>query len=207
MAERASDEDRARSGALVESMRAAVEHGDRRGRRAGERPRASTTWSPARRQPHPRRRSARHPRGDGRAVGSSQPRRGRAPPRSCASTRRSPTRSRLRDAGRRARGDGRRTWCGPSRQTSGRREDRSTGVGDRRSARAPMSAAIGIDTGGTFTDMVVFDAASGEIRTLKTSSMPATPGQAIVNALAEGGDRRRRGRERSRTARPSARTR
>ena len=52
-----------------------------------------------------------------------------------------------------------------------------------------MSAAIGIDTGGTFTDLVAFDAESGEIRTLKTSSMPATPGQAIVNALSEGGDR------------------
>jgi N-methylhydantoinase A len=46
---------------------------------------------------------------------------------------------------------------------------------------------IGIDTGGTFTDMVALDAETGEIAALKTSSTPRTPGQAIVNALSEGG--------------------
>src|SRR3954449_12815289 len=50
-----------------------------------------------------------------------------------------------------------------------------------------MGLVIGIDTGGTFTDMVVFDPATGEVDSLKTSSTPATPGQAIVNALDEGG--------------------
>lgn len=50
-----------------------------------------------------------------------------------------------------------------------------------------MGLVIGIDTGGTFTDMVVFDSASGRIDSLKTSSTPSAPGQAIVNALAEGG--------------------
>ena len=50
-----------------------------------------------------------------------------------------------------------------------------------------MALVIGIDTGGTFTDMVVLDPATGHIDSLKTSSMPSTPGQAIVNALAEGG--------------------
>src|SRR5215210_6734947 len=35
--------------------------------------------------------------------------------------------------------------------------------------------------------MVVFDPATGEVDSLKTSSTPATPGQAIVNALDEGG--------------------
>jgi N-methylhydantoinase A len=49
-----------------------------------------------------------------------------------------------------------------------------------------MTAAIGIDTGGTFTDLVAFDLETGEIRTLKTSSTPDTPGQAIANALHEG---------------------
>ena len=50
-----------------------------------------------------------------------------------------------------------------------------------------MTFVIGIDTGGTFTDMVVFDPATGQIESLKTSSMPSTPGRAIVNALDEGG--------------------
>ena len=50
-----------------------------------------------------------------------------------------------------------------------------------------MGLVIGIDTGGTFTDMVVFDPATGHIDSLKTSSTPSTPGQAIVNALDEGG--------------------
>ena len=50
-----------------------------------------------------------------------------------------------------------------------------------------MALAVGIDTGGTFTDMVVFDPETGRIDSLKTSSTPSSPGQAIVNALAEGG--------------------
>ena len=50
-----------------------------------------------------------------------------------------------------------------------------------------MGLVIGIDTGGTFTDLVVFDPASGTVDSLKTSSMPNAPGQAIVNALNEGG--------------------
>ena len=50
-----------------------------------------------------------------------------------------------------------------------------------------MGLVIGIDTGGTFTDMVVLDPATGRIDSLKTSSMPSSPGQAIVNALDEGG--------------------
>jgi N-methylhydantoinase A len=50
-----------------------------------------------------------------------------------------------------------------------------------------MGLVIGIDTGGTFTDMVVYDPSSGRVDSLKTSSTPSTPGQAIVNALSEGG--------------------
>jgi N-methylhydantoinase A len=48
-----------------------------------------------------------------------------------------------------------------------------------------MALVIGIDTGGTFTDLVAFDPDRGTITTLKTSSTPDAPGQAIVNALAE----------------------
>jgi N-methylhydantoinase A len=50
-----------------------------------------------------------------------------------------------------------------------------------------VGLVVGIDTGGTFTDMVVFDPASGRLDSLKTSSTPSSPGQAIVNALDEGG--------------------
>jgi N-methylhydantoinase A len=50
-----------------------------------------------------------------------------------------------------------------------------------------MGLVVGIDTGGTFTDMVVLDTATGRIDSLKTSSLPSSPGQAIVNALDEGG--------------------
>lgn len=50
-----------------------------------------------------------------------------------------------------------------------------------------MGLVIGIDTGGTFTDMVVFDPATGRIESLKTSSTPSSPGRAIANALDESG--------------------
>ncbi len=50
-----------------------------------------------------------------------------------------------------------------------------------------MGLVVGIDTGGTFTDLVVLDPDTGLIDSLKTSSMPSSPGQAIVNALDEGG--------------------
>src|SRR5437016_13499315 len=48
-----------------------------------------------------------------------------------------------------------------------------------------MELVLGIDTGGTFTDMVAFDQASGTISTLKVSSTPDAPGQAILDALRE----------------------
>jgi N-methylhydantoinase A len=50
-----------------------------------------------------------------------------------------------------------------------------------------VGVVIGIDTGGTFTDLVVFDPLTGRIDSLKTPSLPGTPGRAIVNALDEGG--------------------
>ncbi len=43
---------------------------------------------------------------------------------------------------------------------------------------------VGIDTGGTFTDLAAFDPATGRIVTVKTPSMPSEPGSALVNALA-----------------------
>ena len=45
--------------------------------------------------------------------------------------------------------------------------------------------AIAVDTGGTFTDMVVLDSESGELTVLKLPSTPADPGQAIIDGLTE----------------------
>jgi N-methylhydantoinase A len=44
---------------------------------------------------------------------------------------------------------------------------------------------IGIDIGGTFSDFVILDEGTGEIRTLKVPSTPADPSQAVVNGLSE----------------------
>jgi N-methylhydantoinase A len=45
---------------------------------------------------------------------------------------------------------------------------------------------VGIDTGGTFTDLIALDLESGRFTALKTSSRPDAPGRAIVTALSEG---------------------
>jgi N-methylhydantoinase A len=49
--------------------------------------------------------------------------------------------------------------------------------------RPPQPLRIAIDTGGTFTDCVWRDGASGHLRMLKVFSTPADPSQAIVEAL------------------------
>ena len=43
--------------------------------------------------------------------------------------------------------------------------------------------SIGIDIGGTFTDVIVADASGGIAATLKTPSIPQAPEQAIFNAI------------------------
>jgi N-methylhydantoinase A len=42
---------------------------------------------------------------------------------------------------------------------------------------------VGIDTGGTFTDLVAYDERSGSLTTAKTPSVPSQPGQALLNAI------------------------
>ena len=42
---------------------------------------------------------------------------------------------------------------------------------------------VGIDTGGTFTDLVAYDERSGTLTTAKTPSVPSQPGQALLNAI------------------------
>src|SRR5918994_7983051 len=42
---------------------------------------------------------------------------------------------------------------------------------------------VGIDTGGTFTDLVAYDLDSGTLSTSKTPSVPSQPGHALLNAV------------------------
>ena len=42
---------------------------------------------------------------------------------------------------------------------------------------------IGIDTGGTFTDVVAFDEDSGELITTKTPSTPSNPADGFINGV------------------------
>ncbi len=46
-----------------------------------------------------------------------------------------------------------------------------------------MSVRIGIDTGGTFTDVVAFDETSGRLHATKTPSVPVDPSQAFAEGL------------------------
>jgi N-methylhydantoinase A len=50
-----------------------------------------------------------------------------------------------------------------------------------------MPVRVGIDTGGTFTDLVALDETNGEIRLAKVFSTPGRPAEALLNALAEAG--------------------
>ena len=47
-----------------------------------------------------------------------------------------------------------------------------------------MTWMIGIDTGGTFTDVIALNRDTGELRTIKVPSTPREPSQAIVNGIA-----------------------
>jgi len=42
---------------------------------------------------------------------------------------------------------------------------------------------IGIDTGGTFTDVVAFDESTGELTVTKTPSTPADPARGFITGL------------------------
>lgn len=49
-----------------------------------------------------------------------------------------------------------------------------------------MPTRIGVDTGGTFTDLVAIDEQSGEIQLIKTPSTPDDPGRAILEGIQQG---------------------
>src|ERR1700730_6547850 len=44
---------------------------------------------------------------------------------------------------------------------------------------------VGVDTGGTFTDLVAFEPLTGDLRTVKVPSVPADPSMAVIHALDE----------------------
>src|SRR2546428_13675223 len=51
--------------------------------------------------------------------------------------------------------------------------------------RKPPSLRIGIDTGGTFTDVVTLDASSGAMRVTKVASTPLNPAIGLVRGVNE----------------------
>jgi N-methylhydantoinase A len=50
-----------------------------------------------------------------------------------------------------------------------------------------MGIRAGVDTGGTFTDLVLYDEGSGEIRMSKVSSTPSDPSRAVFDSFAKAG--------------------
>jgi N-methylhydantoinase A len=56
-----------------------------------------------------------------------------------------------------------------------------------------MAYRLGVDIGGTFTDLVIQDATSGMIQTLKVPSTPDDPSEAVLNAIRQAGDPRELG--------------
>jgi N-methylhydantoinase A len=53
-----------------------------------------------------------------------------------------------------------------------------------------VAVSLGIDTGGTFTDLIGIDDVTGELVVAKTPSTPSRPVDAIMNAIAQSGDHR-----------------
>jgi N-methylhydantoinase A len=49
-----------------------------------------------------------------------------------------------------------------------------------------MASRIGVDVGGTFTDLITYDDATGEVRVVKVPTTPAAPEDGVVEAVREG---------------------
>ena len=47
----------------------------------------------------------------------------------------------------------------------------------------PEGFRVGVDIGGTFTDLVILDERHGAVRTLKVPSTPHDPSEAVLNAV------------------------
>ena len=52
-----------------------------------------------------------------------------------------------------------------------------------------MTWRMGVDSGGTFTDVCLFDEDSGQVEVWKVSSTPDDPSRGIANGVAESADR------------------
>src|SRR5262249_33966931 len=50
-----------------------------------------------------------------------------------------------------------------------------------------MAVRAGVDTGGTFTDLVLLDEGTGELRIAKVSSTPSQPSRAVFDSFARAG--------------------
>ena len=50
-----------------------------------------------------------------------------------------------------------------------------------------MTLRVATDIGGTFTDLVVVDAQSGDVRIAKVSTMPRDLAQGVLDVIAAGG--------------------
>src|SRR5580692_11531331 len=59
-------------------------------------------------------------------------------------------------------------------------------AGNGQTAGFRMAWRIGVDSGGTFTDVCLFDEKSGRVAVWKVSSTPADPSQAVAQGVGEG---------------------
>src|SRR5215212_131012 len=48
-----------------------------------------------------------------------------------------------------------------------------------------MATRIGVDIGGTFTDLIFYDDQTGEVRAAKVPTTPASPDEGVVRAVSE----------------------
>ena len=62
------------------------------------------------------------------------------------------------------------------------REARAARPGERREL---VATRIGVDVGGTFSDLVVYDDSTGEVKVAKGSTTPASPDEGVARVIAE----------------------
>ena len=66
-----------------------------------------------------------------------------------------------------------------------RPRDRGGGPGGHRGSEKPMTLALGIDIGGTFTDVVMIDRSDDSICTAKVLTTPDDPAAGVLDGIAE----------------------
>ena len=73
----------------------------------------------------------------------------------------------------------------PEGERSRARRGLPAGVHRARRDVSPRRIRVGVDTGGTFTDVVAFDEDTGELATTKTPSTPADPAEGFMDGMAK----------------------